>query len=56
MEPQIKTRPLRPKIERINLSLAASRVIFPNMMYNPMLNMQTNFASKIMDKMFKKGK
>ena len=43
-----------PKIKHIKLSLAAARIIFPNMMYNPMLSMQSNFASKIMDKMMKK--
>ncbi len=41
------------KIKRIELSLAAARVIFPSMMYNPMLDMQTKYADKIMQKMLK---
>ena len=42
------------KPKRIELSLIVSRIIFPNMMYNPTLSMQAGFASKIMQKMLSK--
>lgn len=42
------------KIKQIKLSLVVARILYPNMMYNPMLAMQSNFAAKIMDKMLKK--
>jgi len=56
MDQKLKEQQINKKKNRIQLSLAACRVIEPNMMYNPVLNQQAAFASKIMDKMFKNKK